>query len=294
MNQKKALVVEGGAMRGIFASGVLDAFMEDDFNPYDMAVGVSAGASNLLGYLAHQPKRSYRVITQLATDKRFFNPARFLRGGNLLDVKWLVEESMRLYPLDSTKLFGKTKFIAAATNIQTGQADYYHVNPDNISDVIEATSALPLAYKATPCFSGGCYTDGGVADSIPVREAYRRGARDITVILSHPLSYQMKPTRHPWILQKLFARQPQIAEAMLKRAENYNASLAFIRNPPEDATIRVIAPSENFSVKRLSMRKSTLDEGYQMGLTEGMLHIHRRLSLNGSHDKECHFCVSQR
>ncbi|UTM59285.1 patatin family protein [Photobacterium sp. CCB-ST2H9] len=291
MKKNKALVVEGGAMRGIFASGVLDAFMEDDFHPYDLAIGVSAGASNLLGYLANQPKRSYRVITQLATDKRFFNPSRFLRGGNLLDVKWLVEESMRLYPLDQQRLFGKTALIAATTNIETGLADYYHVSEDNVSDVIEATSALPVAYKATPCFSGGCYTDGGVADSIPVREAYRRGARDITVILSHPLSYQMKPAKHPWLIQKLFARQPQIAGAMLKRAENYNASLDFIRNPPEDATIRVIAPPENFSVKRLSMRKSTLDEGYQMGLKAGMLHVHRRLELNGSHEEDCHFCL---
>ncbi|UIP30648.1 patatin family protein [Photobacterium sp. TLY01] len=291
MNQKTALVVEGGAMRGIFASGVLDAFMDDNYNPYDLAIGVSAGASNLLGYLANQPKRSYRVITQLATDKRFYNPARFLKGGNLVDVRWLIDESLRLYPLDQHKLFGKTALIAAATNINTGTADYYNVSPSNVSDVMEATSALPIAYKATPCFAGGCYTDGGVADSIPVREAYRRGARDITVILSHPLSYQMKPAKYPWMMKKVFARQPQIASAMIKRADNYNASLEFIRQPPADATIRVIAPPENFSVKRLTMRKSALDEGYQMGLKEGMLHIHRRKSLNGAHDENCQFCL---
>ncbi|MFA0196886.1 patatin-like phospholipase family protein, partial [Vibrio artabrorum] len=66
---KKALIVEGGAMRGIFAAGVLDAFMQDDFLPYDFAIGVSAGASNLIGYLSHAPKRSYHVITTMATDK---------------------------------------------------------------------------------------------------------------------------------------------------------------------------------------------------------------------------------
>lgn len=71
---KKALIVEGGAMRGIFAAGVLDAFMAEDFKPYDFAIGVSAGVSNLIGYLSHAPRRSLDVITTMATDKTFFNP----------------------------------------------------------------------------------------------------------------------------------------------------------------------------------------------------------------------------
>ncbi|MCV5745835.1 patatin family protein, partial [Escherichia coli] len=83
------------------------------------------------------------------------------------------------------------------------------------------------------CFSGGCYTDGGVADSIPVREAYRRGARDITVVLSHPLNYSKKPVKNTWLMNKLFAEHPKMAEAMLHRSENYNESLEFIRNPPQ-------------------------------------------------------------
>lgn len=271
---KTALVVEGGAMRGIFACGVLDAFMAQEFKPYDFAIGVSAGASNLLGYLSHAPGRSYNVITQLATDKHFFNRSRFARGGDLVDVKWLIEESNRLYPLDHARLF-QTPMIAAATNVDTGHADYFQLTPCNLESVIEATTALPIAYRTPPCFSGGCYTDGGVADSIPVKEAYRRGAREITVVLSHPLSFEMKPMRAAWLMKRLLAQYPRIAESMLVRAENYNQSLAFIRNPPEDATIHIIAPPEEFSVKRLTMNQSILDEGYQMGINAGEMHIAR-------------------
>ena len=79
----KAIVVEGGAMRGIFAAGVLDAYMEADFYPYDFAIGVSAGASNLTNYLSKQQKRSYNVITKLATKKQFFDPVRFIKKGHL-------------------------------------------------------------------------------------------------------------------------------------------------------------------------------------------------------------------
>ncbi|MGF1692201.1 patatin-like phospholipase family protein [Photobacterium kagoshimensis] len=287
---KSALIVEGGAMRGIFASGVLDAFMKEDFLPYDFAIGVSAGASNLVGYLSHAPLRSFNVITTMATDKAFFSPARFAKGGNLVDVKWLWEESNNRYPLDNEKLFSTIPLYAAVTNIDTGNADYYQVKPNTLSKIIEATTALPIAYRETPCFSGGCYTDGGVADSIPVKEAYRQGARDITVILSHPLSYEMKPAKYPWLLKKLLSRYPNIAESMAVRASNYNQSLNFIRNPPSDAQIRVIAPPEDFAIKRLTMDKALLNTGYQMGKKAGEEHLAIQRGRYGLHDENCHFC----
>ncbi len=280
---KKALVVEGGAMRGIFASGVLDSFLAHDYNPFDFVIGVSAGASNLVGYLAQQPERSFRVITELATRREFFDPLRFLKGGSLVDVKWLIDESNHQFPIDSHKTFNQTPFFAAATNIETGRADYYQLTEDNQVKILEATAALPIAYKQTPCFSGECYTDGGVSDSIPVIEAYRRGARDITVILSHPLSYEMHPPKVKWFTKKLFARHPHIARSMLLRARNYNRTLDFIRNFPDDAVIRVIAPPPSFSVKRLTMKKQILESGYKMGLKSGLLHLtHRSINMKRS------------
>lgn len=286
----KALVVEGGAMRGIFAAGVLDSFIEQDYYPFDFAIGVSAGASNLVGYLSKQQYRSKKVITQLATDRRFFNLKRFIKGGNLVDVKWLVAESNRQFPLNELNLFSNIPLLATTTNIETGNANYYLVNRENMTSVLEATSALPIAYKDTPCFSGGCYTDGGVADSIPVIEAYKRGASEITVVLSHPLSYQMPAARHSWLMDKLLVKQPMVAEAMASRAHTYNRSLDFIRNPPKNVTVRVIAPNESFNVKRLTMKKSVLNQGYEMGVTEGQKHIASRQGREGLGSENCHFC----
>ena len=245
----------------------------------------------MIGYLTDYPHRSINVITKLATSKRFFDPTRFLKGGDLIDVKWLFEESNRLYPVDEAKLFEGIPFLAATTNVNTGKADYYRVNRHNFHNAMEATTALPIAYKHTPCFSGGCYTDGGVADSIPVREAYRRGARDITVVLSHPLAYEKKPVKTPWLMKKLFAEHPQMAEAMLHRSENYNESLDFIRNPPKDTHIRVIAPPDEFSVQRLSMRQTVLLEGYEMGLEAGRAHLTNRAGEHGLDRENCHFCI---
>ncbi|MEH0690858.1 patatin family protein [Vibrio cholerae] len=287
----KALVVEGGAMRGIFAAGVLDTFIHQDYYPYDFTLGVSAGSTNLIGYLSKQPERSFNVITQLATDRRFYDPRRFLKGGNLVDVGWLIRESNRRYPINETMMFGNMPLIAAATNIDTGEADYYQVKPHNLEQVIEATCALPIAYKHTPCFSGNCYTDGGVSDSIPVAEAHRRGAREITVILSHPLSYRMPKAKHPWLMRRLLTKYPAIANAMAVRAENYNRSLDFIRNPPKGTQVRVIAPDETFQVNRLTMRQDRLLDGYKMGLREGNKHLASRAGTYGLTRENCHFCL---
>ncbi|GAD78639.1 patatin-like phospholipase family protein [Vibrio ezurae] len=289
---KKALVVEGGAMRGIFAAGVLDAYLDYEYQPFDFTIGVSAGASNLLGYLAQEKQRSYKVITELATSKDFYSLSRFAIGGNLTDVKWLSDASMEQYPIDLERLFSTVPFYAATTDIETGHAKYFRVSKENMSGVMEATTALPIAYKRTPCFSGGCFTDGAVADSIPVKEAYRRGARDITVILSHPLSYNMPESSSYWLMKRLLRNTPKVAETLATRAKQYNQALQFIRFPPSDATIRVIAPPENFPVKRLTRKKRLLDIGYEMGVEAGKQHV---LNLRGNTHfsrEECTACFA--
>ncbi len=257
-------------MRGVFASGVLDAFLQQNYQPFDLAIGVSAGASNLVGYLANAQGRSFNVITKLATSQRFYNPKRFIKGGDLVDVKWLVDESMRRYPIEAERLFTNTRLLATTTDIATGLPRYQQLTKQNVNQLLEASCALPIAYRQPPCFAGSCFTDGGVSDSIPVKEAYRQGARDITVVLS---------------------RQPAIAKALRQRAQNYNAALAFIRFPPADATIRVIAPEEGFKVKRLTMNQSKLHQGYQMGITQGKQHLARLAGTDGLTRENCPFCV---
>ncbi|WP_261817509.1 patatin-like phospholipase family protein [Vibrio gallicus] len=289
---KKALVVEGGAMRGIFAAGVLDAFIERQYQPFQFCIGVSAGASNLLGYLSGQSRRNYKIITELAPSKGFYSLARFATGGHLTDVKWLSETSLQEYPLDIEKLFSNIPLYAATTDIETGRANYFQITQHNMRNVIEATTALPVAYKEMPCFSGGCFTDGAVADSIPVKEAYRKGARDITVILSHPINYSMPESNSHWLMKRLLSDNPVVAQALQTRAKRYNQALDFIRCPPVDATIRVIAPPEEFPVKRLTRKREVLDVGYQMGLDAGNEHIAHLSGVKEFTPEECPACYA--
>lgn len=265
----KALIVEGGAMRGIFAAGVLDSFIQQQHYAFDLILAVSAGATNSVGYLSRRQGRSRKIITRLATTRRFFNPRRFAFGGHLTDVHWLWHESRKLLPLHLDCLTKGPQLVAVVTDVHSGGARYMNVTPDNLDEVMLATCALPIAFKEMPQIDHQPFTDGGMADSIPVQEAYRRGARDLTVVLSHPLGYRMKPSRLPWLTQHLFRDHPELAQTLLDRASHYNAALDFIAHPPADCQLRVIAPPQDFAVGRLTMDKAKLDAGYRMGLGAG-------------------------
>jgi predicted patatin/cPLA2 family phospholipase len=269
-----ALVVEGGAMRGIFAAGVLDSFMDNSFKPYDFCIGVSAGSTNLAAYLAGQRGRSHKLITDYSCRPDFINFGNYVRGRHLIDLDWLWKIAYREYRLDSFA-YGHQKIPlwVVTTNVVTGKAEYHLADGDNLEDLLLASCAVPFAYRGFPAFAAAEQTDGGVADSIPVQEAYRRGARDITVILSQPANYRKKPFAYPALIQKALPRHPNLAQAVMHRASNYNAAKDFIEKPPSDCAITVIAPDDSFAVKRLTRDPKKLNLGYEMGVLAGQAHV---------------------
>ncbi len=266
----RALVVEGGAMRGIFASGVLDAFLDNNYLDFDFAIGVSAGATNLIGYLCGNYGRSHKIITEYSRDPEFINFSRFTHGGHLTDIDWLWRTSTRHLPLNLYKYEQRQiPLFATTTNLETGEAEYIEVTRNNLTPVMEATCALPIAYRHNPTINGVAMSDGGVADSIPVIEAYRRGARDITVVLSKPLGFHKPETKVSWLIKSMFHDHPAFADAVIKRAQRYNAALDFINHPPKDCKITVIAPNNDFQVGRLTRNLDKLEHGYAMGKEAG-------------------------
>jgi len=270
MNNNKALVVEGGAMRGIFATGVLDAFIQANYQPFNQCYGVSAGATNIAAYLCAQYKRNHAVITDYSCRPEFIDFVRFIKGGHLFDLDWLWQETIRDIRLD-LDTFEKqaSEFYIVTTNIQTGQAEYLKASATHLEQQLKASCALPIAYREFPVIDNLQLTDGGVADSIPIRKAYEMGNKEITVILSQPLGYKKKPSKAPWFVKRLYKKTPALAEATLRRAENYNQSIDFITNPPSDCKINIIAPPPDFAVGRTTKSFEKLSAGYEMGLNAG-------------------------
>ena len=265
-----ALVVEGGAMRGIFAAGVLDSFLDNQFIPFDFCMGVSAGSTNLAGFLAGQRRRSHKLITDYSCRSEFINPWKYLRGGHYLDLDWLWDISDKEYPIDFTAYRQRNiPFWVVTTNACTGKPTYHRPAENELSETLMASCALPLVYREFPTLKGEQQADGGLSDSIPVIEAYKQGAREITVILSRPKGYRMLEKRSPSTIRFLLNKYPALAEASIQRHKHYNAALDFIYNPPEDCKINILVPDGSFEVGRMTTDSNKLNAGYEMGIAVG-------------------------
>lgn len=267
---RRALVVEGGGMRGIFSTGVLDAFSEAGYRPFDVCFGVSAGATNLAAWLADQSGRNYTVISDHSCRPPFIDFKRFLMGGHWLDLDWLWEVTIREIRLDLARFEQQPiPLYVVVTRIADGEAAYLRATAANLEALLKASCAVPVVYRDFPVIDGERLTDGGVADSIPVRKAHAMGAREITVVLSRPMGYRKTRFKAPWLLRRLLKRQPRLAQAMIDRHQAYNRAIDFIEAPPVDCRIRIVAPPRGFAVGRVTTDRTKLDAGYAMGLEAG-------------------------
>ena len=271
-----ALIVEGGAMRGVFSCGVLDHFLSVNFSPFDSFWGVSAGASNVAAYLANMPGRNLKIYADYSCRKEFFTPVNFIRGGDLLDIDWLWKATMQDLGMDLEAIEKDGRpFFLGLTNKSTGQPEYHLAQSSTLIETMKASSALPVMYKQDIALNGQCYVDGGASDSIPVAEAIRRGAKKIMVLRSRPYSYKKSPAKMPSFYKRALRKSPGLIQPMLRRAQQYNESLELIRHPPLGVDIIEICPPESFKLKRLTRESEPLIKGYELGLDLGKIAILR-------------------
>lgn len=266
----RALIVEGGAMRGAFSCGVLDTFLDQDFSPFDSFWGVSSGSTNIAAYLAKMPGRNHLLYTDYALRKNMISPLNLLQGKGLVDIDWMWEIAIRELGMDYEQLEkDKRPFYIAVTNAANGNSEYHLSNSDIMMETLKASCSLPILCKDSVRLGNQQYYDGGVADSIPVNEAIKRGATDIMVIRSQPYSYIKKPSKAAPIIRFLLRHHKPIAERLIQRAQNYNQTLDIIRNPPAGVRITEICPSEHTKTARFSRSKQVVENTYQQGRQQG-------------------------
>lgn len=264
---KTALIVEGGALRGIFSAGVLDGFLRESFNPFDFLIGVSSGASNLAAYLAEMEGRNARIYMDHSLRSEFVNPARFLRGGHLMDLDWLWVVTIRDMRLDRKVIYSKGKpFFAVMTDVAAGKAVYEETRPETLEKVLKASSAMPLLYRGFPVIDGRPMADGGIADALPAGEAIRRGASRLMVLRSRPREYVKGRGLADRFMEWYLRKTPALARTVAGRVDRYNRSVSLIRRPPQGVSVVEVCPPSRFRVSRLSRDRAVLEEGYGMGL----------------------------
>lgn len=268
---KTALVAEGGGMRGIFCAGVLDVFFENKFDPFDLYIGVSAGACNLASHLSGQHRRNYNIYMDLMTGPEFISLKKFMRGGHLMDLDYLWDTIDVRIPLAVKDIFKKKKkeFIITGTNALSGEPVYIQPTPENCSLALKASSAVPLLYRHFIDISGIDMVDGGVADPIPVIEAFRRGARNIVIIRTRPPEYYKTKGLENIVSSLAMRKFPNLSKAVAGQADTYRKCMDFILNPPRDTFITQIAPVQPLRTGRTTQDRECLVADYELGRRHG-------------------------
>jgi len=257
-------------MRGVFSAGVLDEMLEQGFDPFDLYIGVSAGACNLASHLAGQLGRNRQIYLDYSCRPEFIGAAKFLRGGHAVDLDWLWDITIREIRLDLDMIFGRDEtFLVGLTAVDTGEAVYLEPTRDDLEELLKASSALPFLYRGFHEIRGQLVTDGGLADPLPVREVHCRGARRIMVLRSKPASFRRKHGPEAWMFGWAFRKYPGLREAMRNRAARYNDAVGFIAGPPADTQIIQVAPPEDLVIGRMTQDRKLLEEAFQNGRQHG-------------------------
>ena len=257
-------------MRGIFAAGALDVFPEQRFSPFDLVLGVSVGASNALSFLARQHGRTRRCFLDQMSRPEFIDPWRVVRGGHWLDLDWLWDAIEREDPLDRRAAAASgIEYGLVATSVQTGEPRYLAPSADDMLEALKASCALPLLYRKTVTFGGEQFVDGGLSDPIPVREAYRRGARTLVVLRSRAAHYVKNARIARRVGALAMRRHPGLVKACRTAAVVYRDAVDFMSRPPSDCHVIQVAPAAALATGRTSRDRGALERDYALGRALG-------------------------
>lgn len=263
---KTGLVLEGGAMRGLFTAGVIDVMMEHGLR-YDGLVGVSAGSSFGCNYKSHQPGRVLRYNLRFATDPRYMGLRSLLRTGNLVGAEFAYHVLPRELDVFDSVAFERDpmEFIVVCTDVDTAEPVYYRMDSVDYESLewLRASASMPVVTRPVEV-GGRRLLDGGISDSIPLKYFQEQGYGRNVVVLTQPRDYRKKPSA-AWMWRLLLRKHPAIAEAMVRRHEMYNAQLDYISNQAELGDTFVIAPERPLDIGRVEMNPVKMKAVYRQG-----------------------------
>nr|WP_315552724.1 patatin family protein [Segatella oris] len=270
INGKTGLVLEGGGMRGVFTSGVLDAFMKHDLY-FRYIVAVSAGACNGMSYVSRQPRRARISNIDYLARYKYIGIRHLVTQGCIFDRELLYDKfPNQLLPFDFDEYFKHAKdFEMVTTNCLTGKAMYLRETSDRQRslDIVRASSSLPYVSKIVTV-DGIPMLDGGIIDSIPINRAIETGHEHNVVILTRNKGWRDtgKDRKVPAFIYKNY---PRLRVALSHRHVVYNQQIDLIDRLEAEGKITCIRPMRPMEVGRIENDVEKLERLYEEGFAIG-------------------------
>lgn len=274
---KKGLVLEGGAMRGLWTAGITDVMMEHDIWP-DGLIGVSAGAAFGCNYKSRQIGRAIRYNMRFAKDSRYSGIRSLLTTGDYFNAEFDYHIVPKQYEIYDDDAFNRNpmEFIVVCTDVETGEAVYKPLTEANYDtyEWIRASASMPLVSKVVS-IQGRKLLDGGVADSIPLAYTESRGYDRNVVVLTQPLGYQKEHNRLMPLMRLALRRYPEMIKALDYRHIMYNKQLEYVAQAEREGRCLVIRPDTKIPIGHISHNPQQMQHVYQIGRAIGERYIER-------------------
>ena len=274
---KRGLVLEGGAMRGLWTAGVTDVMMEHGIKP-DGLIGVSAGAAFGCNYKSRQIGRAIRYNTRFAKDPRYSGLRSLLKSGDYFNTEFGYHIVPYEYDIFDIQTFEQNpmRFTVVCTDVLTGEAVYHDINHVDYDELewLRASASMPLASKVVKV-QGHQLLDGGVADSIPLEYFETQGYDRNVVILTQPKGFVKEPNKLMPIMRIALRKYPNMIKAMDERHMMYNRELAYVAKAEEEGRCLVIRPDEKIPIGHISHDPDEMRHVYEIGRKVGEHYIER-------------------
>ena len=274
---KRGLVLEGGAMRGLFTTGITDVMMEAGIEP-DGLIGVSAGAAFGCNYKSRQPGRAIRYNKRFARDKRYCSWQSWLKTGDLYNAEFGYHIVPAKYDIFDDKAFNENpmEFYVVCTDVTTGKAVYKQLKESTplTYDWIRASASMPLASKVVE-LEGQKVLDGGVADSIPLEYFERIGYDRNVVILTQPEGFVKERNPLMPLMRIALRHYPNMIKAMDTRHLMYNRQLEYVRQAEREGRCLVIRPETAIPIGHISHDPEEMQRVYEIGRQTGEQYINK-------------------
>ena len=272
---RRGLVLEGGAMRGLWSAGVTDVMMEHGVEP-DGLIGVSAGAAFGCNYKSRQIGRAIRYNTRFAKDARYSGIRSLLRSGNYFNAEFGYHVVPYEYDIFDTQTFEQNpmRFTVVCTDVLTGQAVYHDIDHVDYEELewLRASASMPLASKVVKV-QGHQLLDGGVSDSIPLEYYERQGFDRNVVILTQPKGFVKEPNKLMPVMRIALRKYPKMLKAMDERHVMYNHELDYVAEAERQGRCLVIRPDGKIPIGHISHNPDEMRHVYEMGRTIGERYI---------------------
>lgn len=264
---KTGLVLEGGGLRGMFTSGVIDALLEEGIT-FDGMIGVSAGALFGCNFKSRQNGRALRYNIQLKKDPRYMGLRSLFKTGDIVGADF----SYHVVPFSIDPFDGDAfrnnpmDFWMVATDIITGKPVYHQMFEFNHEELewMRASASMPVVSRPVE-IGGMTLLDGGMVDAIPLKAFQEKGYERNLVVLTQPAGYFKKKTKLSWIIKRLTRSYPMVGEIMAHRHEMYNRELEYIAQQQRLGNALLLYPDEPLHIGRTELNERKMRRVHRQG-----------------------------